>query len=108
MQAILAVLVVEVRPGCEAGGPHVGDNLTLADPAAVAGLAETGQVAIERGDVARVLQDQRVPIAAFPAPEDDLAITRGFNRRTHRGGVVHALMRPDGVQNRVAAGRIES
>ena len=103
MLAIDAELVVQVRPGGQAGGTDIADDLALADPLAGAVLAKARHVRIQRGVAATVIQDHRVAIAALHPGKLHPGIAGGHDRGAGAGGVVHALVHAHAAQYRMTA-----
>ena len=108
MHAVDPVLVVQVRAGNHAGRTDVADDLALFDARADAlPAAEIRHVRIQCRDIAAVLQDDDVAVAALAAAENDLAVAGGHDRRAGRCRVIDTAVCANRIQHRVAPVRVE-
>ena len=109
MHAIQAILVVQVRGGCETGTADIADGLALTDTLSNSGIScEARHVCVQRRNVAAVLQYYRIAIATLAAAKNHLAIASRFDRRTLGCCVIHTLVGANSVQHRVFAARVKA
>src|SRR5690606_14888154 len=89
--------------GGQAGGADVADHRALRDRLALADLAETRHVRVQRGVALAVVEDHDVAIAALLADELHLGVAGGHDRSAGGGGVVDALVHAHLAQHGVVA-----
>src|SRR5690606_10952607 len=83
---------------------NVADDLPLLHGCSVAdALGESLHMRVERAVAIAMLNDYGVAVSAFAASEKHFTVTRALDRGTVWGGIVHAFMSPDFVQNRMFA-----
>src|SRR5690606_583457 len=106
--AVDPVFVVKMRACCGAGAAYVADCRALLHSLAVAQTAgEARHVRIERADPAAVLEYDDAAVAALDAYESHPAVARRLDHGAGGRGVIHAPVRPYGVENRVASPWVE-
>ena len=104
-----AELVVEMRPGGEAGAPDVTDGLALPDTLPrTDSLGESGEVRVQRSVDRAVLHDDGTTVSALASREDDLPIAGGFYCGAPRSRVINPPVCADLVQNRMAPAEVEA
>ena len=103
MDAVDPEFVVEVRPGGHTGAADVSNHRALRDALALANIAETRHVAVQRGVAAAVVQHHRAAIAALPPDRLHARIAGRLDGRAGAGGVVHALVHAHAAQHRMPA-----
>src|SRR5688572_5085285 len=96
-----------MRARREAAAAYVADDVALIHSRAGASAAEPREMPIQSRDVAAVLQDDRVAVAALGAAEQHLAVAGGADRCSGRSGIVDAAMRAHRVEDWVTPARIE-
>ena len=102
MDSVQSVFVVEMCGGRKPGSTNEAYRLTLCDALAHSGrLGKAGHMRVQSSDIAAMLENNGVAVAAFHATKYDLAIARCLNRCAFRRCVVNASVGADRIQNRV-------
>src|ERR1043165_6695755 len=94
----------EMRAGGEPGHADVADHVALHDLlAGTDALGETREVEVRRLDARAVADADEVPLAAFVVRLEDNTVRRGHDGRAGGRAVVDAVVRSEGLQDRMKA-----
>ena len=96
--------VMKMRPGGDAGGADVADDVALDNPGTLANACgKARQVAIDRLVAALMPQDDHVAIAALATGKLDHGIAGGLDPGSGRRAIVDALVGADFLEHGVEA-----
>src|SRR5690606_15360244 len=101
--------IVQVRPGSQAGGADITDNLALGDVAPgpdAAGI--TAHVSVERLVGLTVLDHYGIAVSTLTPHVNDTPVAGRLDGGARGSGVIHTLVRTDLVQYRVAPAGVEA
>ena len=109
MYTVDTVFIMQVVCCCETGRADVTDRLPLFNAGADSDIGRVlRHMRIQGRDIATMLQDHGIAIAVLDASKDHFAITRCHDGGTLWRRVIHAAMRPNGIENRVPTSWIET